>query len=977
MRGSLFWLFRILAFLITIFFQGPFIYSQSLKPADFTWDKIYGKGLFKDSLLDFSDTTRIRHQDKIYFLVKMTKTNFPKLSKLQNAEIKHQFDNDNYIIKTSLLWVNQNKGLFEHISFANNKWKLSSKVIRTYETLLTIRQGQNRRRAFMVYVKNKDSLLNFLANHSNEMSLEKAYSKLNIFRIHCNYTSLLREIIVDENIIFVEDGERMPKVESDLGGFDNSLNSINAVHAYYPQLMGENLNVSIKENEFDTKDLDLLGRNVSNTLSSGLITAHATNMATIIGGLGNSYPIDLGGVPSCSLLSSNFGNLLPDVDTYGAYHITVQNHSYGVGIENYYGADASSYDSSTIAFPKLVHIFSSGNSGDSASSNGIYNGVSGYANLTGSFKMSKNSISIGATDSFAIVSPLSSKGPAYDGRVKPELVAFGTAGTSAAAAMGSSVALLLQDAYEQKYPGQLPDNALVKAIMINSANDIGAEGIDFASGYGSINAFRAVKNIIKENYFSGTIRQGQDQVFTLQVPPNAKNLKITLVWNDPPALPGAYKSLMNDLDLSLKTPSSGQNILPWVLNSSPFLDSINLLPHRAKDSLNVVEQISLNTVAEGNYTLHVNGYKLATAFQSFYVTYQWDTINTFHWVSPTKNDNIFSGKTNIFRWESNYKASQTGILEISLDQGLHWATINSTINLTQPYFSWVAPDTFTRGIARMIINSTIFPSDTFVISSPLPLEVGFDCPDSVLVKWNSLNGANAYNIYSLEGNSISLVKRTNQNYMVLAKNKVGYPYFAVAPLSSNGLTGIRSYTINSTLQGLNCYVKSFLADLQTNNVVDLQLNLGSTYHIQSITFQKRSVSGWRDLTTLATLQLQLNYVTNDSVLQTGVNVYRAKLSLMDGSILFTGIDSVYLFRNDNFLVYPNPILKEQSLTILSKDYTYPHDIKIYNFLGSPVLEKTSLNAIDYIPMLGFTGGIYIIIIEEKGKMIYNKKIVIK
>ena len=127
--------------------------------------------------------------------------------------------------------------------------------------------------------------------------------------------------------------------------------------------------------------------------------------------------------------------------------------------------------------PALVHVFSSGNSGSTASVAGLYGGIAGFANLTGSFKMAKNIITVGATDSFNIVAALSSKGPAFDGRVKPEMVAFGEDGTSGAAALVSGTAALIQHAYKSTYKN-LPTAALVKAILLNSADDIGEKYVD-------------------------------------------------------------------------------------------------------------------------------------------------------------------------------------------------------------------------------------------------------------------------------------------------------------------------------------------------------------------------------------------------------------------------------------------------------------------------------------------------------------------
>jgi hypothetical protein len=79
----------------------------------------------------------------------------------------------------------------------------------------------------------------------------------------------------------------------------------------------------------------------------------------------------------------------------------------------------------------LTHCFSSGNSG-----------LQGYKSITGNFKQSKNNIVLGCIDQNEIIMPFSSKGPAYDGRVKPELVAFSTQGTSNSTALATGIITL-------------------------------------------------------------------------------------------------------------------------------------------------------------------------------------------------------------------------------------------------------------------------------------------------------------------------------------------------------------------------------------------------------------------------------------------------------------------------------------------------------------------------------------------------------
>src|SRR5688572_28443156 len=136
------------------------------------------------------------------------------------------------------------------------------------------------------------------------------------------------------------DVPRQAYEERAIGLIDNSLNTINLVHNQFPQLNGNNLVVSVKENKPDTADIDFKGQYISTPLSSPSISSHASYMCTIIAGGENSFYTGGGVVPAASVISSNFASLLPDADNaYRQYGISVQNHSYGTGLENYYGSD--------------------------------------------------------------------------------------------------------------------------------------------------------------------------------------------------------------------------------------------------------------------------------------------------------------------------------------------------------------------------------------------------------------------------------------------------------------------------------------------------------------------------------------------------------------------------------------------------------------------------------------------------------------
>src|SRR5688572_8966605 len=529
-------------------------------------------------------------------------------------------------------------------------------------------------------------------------------SAFSVYKVLATWEELASDLLPLPEVIFIEKGNRIAKEELMIGNLDLSVNKINLVHRHYSSLNGDGVVVSVKENKPDTADIDFKGRFLTTNLSSNTVNSHASIMSTMIAGGGNSWHLGKGAAWGATLSSSSFATLLPDANNaYQQYNISVQNHSYGVGIENYYGADAAAYDATAISNHSLLHVFSSGNSGTSSASTGIYSGLNGFANLTGSFKMAKNILTVGATDSFSVVAALSSKGPAHDGRIKPELIAFGEDGSSGAAALVSGTALLLQQAYKQ-LNNVLPANSLVKAILINSADDAGVVEVDYKNGFGSLNANNAMKTLQEGRFFTGSVSNSTSQQFILNVLPGIKKLKATLVWNDPPAAPNAAKALINDLDFELIEISSGQTWQPWVLNHFPHIDSLNQLAERKKDTLNNIEQITLEYPATGSYQLKVTGSTvLPASSQNFHIAWQLDSVDKYEWQFPTRNDFIFPSTNNNIRWQSSLNASN-GILEYNIN-GNGWQQAQDLVDLSTGHYYWSVPDATSTGLLRMTIGA--------------------------------------------------------------------------------------------------------------------------------------------------------------------------------------------------------------------------------------------------------------------------------
>ena len=796
------------------------------------------------------------------------------------------------------------------------------------------------------------------------------YKGSNIFLIKMDWNELFQSVLPRANVFFVDE-QRKAKEELAVSNLDLSMDKVNLIFSKFPKYNGDSVVVSVKENQPDTSDIDFQARYLSTDISSTIFSTHATDMATIIGGAGNTYYEGKGAAPGSTISSSSFEVLLPDPDeAYQRYDISVQNHSYGTGIENFYGADAAAYDASVTTRPYLVHIFSAGNAGEEADTTGPYANIPGYANITGSFKMAKNIITVGHADSLGNVLSPSSRGPAYDGRVKPELVAFAEDGSSGAAAIVSGISLVLQQAYKNVI-GSLPPSSLIKAILLNSADDVGTKGIDFMSGFGAANAYKALLEIINAQYFNGSVANGNTDTFALVLPPNIKQLKITLAWSDPPATANAVKALTNDLDLELTLPMANERWQPWVLNHFPNGDSLQLLPIRGKDTLNNVEQISIDDPVAGSYEMSVKGFNVVgSPSQAYSIAYQFDTLDRFRWEYPANTDNIFNERANIVRWESTYD-NTTAQLEYSIDNGTSWQVIDGAVDLAKGYYKWTPPDSFATAILRMNFGTQHFTSDTFTISKRFDVNVGFNCTDSFMLYWNKIPGVNDYQVYRLGDKYMEPLLIVRDTSVVISKHDNKSLHYAIAPLI-NHKTGVRSYAYDYTTQGVDCYIKTFFGEI-INSYSKLTLELGTNYNVKSITWEKLTSTGYIALQKLSPVQA-LDFSYTDNVLLHGLNTYRAKIELSNGMVIYTGATTLF-FGQEPYLVYPNPVPQYHDFVVInsSPDIT---QLQVFNSTGMKVLEQTLSDWSNAISTNRLGAGIYLLRVLKGGQLQQTLKLVV-
>jgi Subtilase family len=785
------------------------------------------------------------------------------------------------------------------------------------------------------------------------VQFRKTYGKrVTISRIHrptnCVYLTIqdaqvLENLKTDKNILFVEIG-RTPHTEGNYDFFNPSINNINQVRDAYPDLHGFGFNVSVKEESFDGADIDLKGRSFETAATPTAVSQHATSMAVLIGGAGNSSPKATGVADHLRLTSSDFNNLMPDdAALFINNNILIQNHSYGLGIENYYGIEAFAYDQQVSENPTLVHVFSSGNIGTSKPTAGPYKDLA-FANLTGTFKQSKNVLVITAIDTALNVNPFNSRGPAYDGRLKPELTAYGPGGTSQSAALTTGAITLIQEKYKSKN-NQTADVAMVKAILIATADDTGAKGIDFTTGYGNINVFKALNTVDADQVFEATLSQQSQISLPITIPQSIKQLKVAVTWIDPPATVSSEKALVNDIDAWI---DNGTSIVrPWVLSSFPHVDSLNAPAKRKPDHLNTVEFITIEDPLPGTYPLIIKSGILNGTSQKISVAYSLTDVLDFSWTFPVASDILQGGGKNFLLWES--QTNQLGDLYVQFNSG-EWELIREQINLHVP-FKWNTPNTLTKAKLKMVINGSESWSDEFVISPFMELTTAFNCADSLGLVWNKVSNATHYNVFAVGDQYLEPILATTDT--TAAFNKPSFTHFVVAPMAGQTI-GLKSGAINYVEQGVFCFLNFFNATRINSSEIKVEFSVSSFYNVGHINILKTVNGSETIFKTVSTRGSAFSY--SDFISEGGVYVYQAQIIFTNGSTIFSDAKEIIIESPGKAIIWPNPVTPDDYLHIISEGNSI---FRISNEIGEVVYEKELRLIEEEIDMESLGSGLYI------------------
>lgn len=784
-----------------------------------------------------------------------------------------------------------------------------------------------------------------------------------IGKVKGRISDIRKELLSHPEVTFIQKSERIAKVESLIRTHDLAHNKINYVHNILPNLRGQELAVSVKEGAYDTLDLDIASRSKLDAFSSALVFSHATDMATLIAGAGNSSASGTGVARGAQLFSDDFLILLPNSDNYfQTRNISVQNHSYGVEIENFYGIESVAFDEQAQTMPSLLHVFSAGNLGTSVST-ATYDGIEGFANLTGSFKQAKNVLLVTATDENGDVPEVNSSGPNYDGRIKPELTAFGAEGTSEAAALTSGSVLLLQERYQEK-ESIMPKSDMIKSFLIAGSDDIRDPGPDFKSGYGQLNLFHSLQIIDSGWYSSGSLSQDETTSFQISVNQNLDHLNVVLTWRDPPAEAGASKALINDLDV--KVSKDLTEWLPWVLDSSPNISALSSLATTGPDRLNNVEMVTLYNVFPGEYSVEISGFDVAGT-QEYSVAYFGQPKDSFLFTYPTSSDPVLANDEVTVRWENGFET--TSVLEIDYLND-NWIVIGSNIPESQNSISFQSPDSYSQAVLRMTVGGQMFTSDTFSIS-PLPeLELALNCENERVLTWENIDPSVQYELSGFNNGALKPLITTTDTFAILDISTISHEYFSVRT-SLNNVKGVRDATLNVNTQNVACYLNRFLLTL-IDEVVKLNLELNLPQSIDNVLITKSQSENVAIFQNFDPVFETYEFEDLDPFI--GRTTYVATITLPSGEEIISDELKVSTTDETTYFVFPNPVTTgEMKFLTPERDVV----LQILNTEGVPITDYVLSEEFTTIPVWFLPSGMYMYRILKEGKTLKTGRVVIR
>ena len=334
-----------------------------------------------------------------------------------------------------------------------------------------------------------------------------------------------------------------------------------------------------------------------------------------------------------------------------AASLPLSNHSYGFNAfaadMGRYETEANAVDAVAASLPYYLIFWAAGNEQDTLTAKG------GYQSITFN-GLGKNIMTIGAADdavsggirsftpppaaAFPAIAYFSSLGPCDDGRIKPDIVANGVnvyspvatgttaydgtySGTSMATPNAMGSAALLVQLYAREFSGLRMRSSMLKALMIETADDIGTAGPDYKFGWGLLNVKAAADLILAHKsslaapkMIDGQITNTNKTVTHSFTWDGVSPIRATLCWTEPAgtaqtASDSRTPNLKHNLDAKITAPNGSTIYQPYVM---PFVGtwttaSMASAATTGKNNVDNVEQVYLAApTLAGTYTVTVS-----------------------------------------------------------------------------------------------------------------------------------------------------------------------------------------------------------------------------------------------------------------------------------------------------------------------------------------------------------------------------------
>jgi hypothetical protein len=608
-----------------------------------------------------------------------------------------------------------------------------------------------------------------------------------------------------------------PVPDNKPGGSSHRSDAIRNVNNGTGVFDGSGIRVMVQDDGEIGPHIDFTGRLYQSnaTASTG---DHGDHVSGTVGGAGNLNPIATGMAPGAELFIyraaptyNGFSNI---ANAYNNEQIRITSTSYSDGCNAGYTTRTRDMDLQSRTYPSLLHVFSAGNEGTADCG---YGAGSGWGNITGGHKAGKNVIAVANLTASDVVAASSSRGPAHDGRLKPDVSGVGTSvystienntyatfsGTSMSCPGVSGTLAQLYQAWNAIY-GFEPRGDVMKAILMNTADDLGNPGPDFKYGYGRINALKALEVMNTSQVNTHTSVQSVTDVHPVTVASGTKLVKWMIYWHDVEAATGVFVALVNDLDFYAIDPA-GDTIRPWVLDHTPNPSLLNSNAVRGIDHLNNAEQITIENPMPGAWQLFVNGHSIPMGPQEYVLT---STVETeaLRIVYPMGDEGFVPGEFEVIKWDAAPDAN-TFDLSYSADDGISWTSIATGINNFSRMYSWLVPDTVSGHCKLKLERSTqTYITQKFnIIKVPTSLQVDWACNDSVRLSWNPVEGAITYDVYQLGVKYMQQAGAVADTFAVLAgTGLLSDEWFSVRARGTSDAKGRRAIAIKKPVGYVDC-----------------------------------------------------------------------------------------------------------------------------------------------------------------------------